>query len=240
METSGQHERFGLHAAVKNRHLGPLLRQIEPSEGHLTGSARHWEMNANVIHPAQGPAAGAGERPHPLGGQLGDPLGAMDLAIHHHQNAVAACFAGQGHLHRLEQIEGPVSTEGRCWPHRPHQHHRPGIVDQQLQQPGGFLQRVGAMGDHHPCEIRIHSERLSDTRDQGTPMRKQQIGAVDVGDLLDIDRRQILQLRHRRQQVLTPQHTCAVVVQRRTVGPTAGNGAAGGQQLQPTHGSRRR
>ena len=71
-------------------------------------------------------------------------------------------------------------------------------------------------------------------------MFKQQVGAVDIGDLLDADRRQILQLRHRREQGITPQHARGVVVQRCTVVCTAGDGAAGGQQQQAVHRSRGR
>ena len=197
-------------------------------------------MNANVVHPAQGPAAGTGKGTNPLGGHLGDPLSGMDLAIHHHQHAVAAGFATQGHLHRLQQIQRAIGTEGRGWPHRPHQHHRPGIADQQLQQPGGFLQRVGAVGDHHAGQIRIYREGITNAFQQCAPVLKQQVGAVDIGDLLNRDLGQAVELRHRSQQGLTPQHARGVVVQGCTVVRAAGDGAAGGQQQQTLHRSKRR
>ena len=98
---------------MHDRDLRPVLRQNESPEGHHRGSDCRWQVNAGVIHPAQRPAAGTGESPHPLGGQLGDPLGAMDLAIHHHQNTVAAGFGAQRYLRRLKQIEWTIGTEGR-------------------------------------------------------------------------------------------------------------------------------
>ena len=197
-------------------------------------------MNANVVHPAQGPAAGTRKRTDPLGCRLGDPLGSMDLAIHHHQHAIAAGYWAQGHLHGLQQIQRPIGTESGGRPHRSHQHNGAGIVDQQLQQPSGFLQRVRAMGDHHPDQLGVCCKGIPNARHQRAPVLKQQVGAVDIGDLLHRDRRQVLQLRHRCKKGITPEHASGVIIQRCTVVCTAGDGAAGGQQQQAVHCSRRR
>ena len=195
-------------------------------------------MNAHVIHTAQRPIPGAGEGPHPLGGHFADMARWMDLAIHHHQHAVATGFRTQSHLHRLEQIERTIGTEGRGRSHRPHQNHRPGIINEQLQQPGGLLQGVGAMGDHHTRQLGVRREDSTNARHQRSPMLKQQFGAVDIGHLLDADRRQVLQLGDRRQQRVSRHGTGGVVVQTGWVACLAGDGAARGQQQQPAaHGS---
>ena len=86
----------------------------------------------------------------------------------------------------------------------------------------------------------VRRKGITNARHQRAPVLKQQVGAVDIGDLLHRDRRQVLQLRHRRQEGITPEHPSGVIIQRCTVVCTAGDGAAGGQQQQAGHCSRGR
>ncbi|CAI8350603.1 MAG: Uncharacterised protein [Synechococcus sp. MIT S9220] len=125
----------------------------------------------------------------------------MDLAIHHHQHALPAGLGADCHLRSLVQIQRAISTEGRGRAHRSHQHHRPRVIDQQLQQPGGFLKGIGAMGDHHPRQVGINGQRLADARHQSAPVIELQISAVNVGDLFRLNLSKLLQLGNGLQQL---------------------------------------
>ena len=82
------------------------------------------------------------------------------------------------HLHGLKEIQRTISTEGCGRTHRSHQHHWPGIINQELQQPGSFFQGVGAVGDDDSRQIRGLGERLTDSRRQPFPMLKLQISTI--------------------------------------------------------------
>ena len=119
----------------------------------------------------------------------------MDLAIHHHKHPVPAGLRAPCHLHRLKQIQRTIGTEGCGRTHRSHQHHGPRIINQQLQQPGGFFQSVGAMGDHHSLQFRGLSKSLTDSLHQLDPMLKLQISTIQVGELFHLNLGHLLQLR---------------------------------------------
>ena len=130
MEKGRHHGQWGIHAAIKNGHFGPLRRQGQRREGNGTGPRRHRHMHPAVIHPAQGAHIWALKGTHTLGGHLGDSPGSVDLAIHHHQHPVTTGLRATGHLHRLKQIQRTIGTERCSRTHRSHQHHGPRIINE--------------------------------------------------------------------------------------------------------------
>ena len=224
---------------MQDSHLWPLLRQLESGERRWRTSGGRGPGHAGVIHPAQRTGATAGEGSHPLGGAFGHLGCGMNLSIHHREHTSLACLPIAGHLHCLKQVERTIRTQRCGRPHRTHQHHRPHVIDQQLQQPGRFLQCVGAMGDHHPGEIRITGERQTDALHQRAPVLKEQISTVNVGHLLNLNVGDVPQRRHGIQQVIPGQNPGGVGVDADAVSTASGDGSTGGEQQNPVHASRR-
>ena len=197
-------------------------------------------MHPSVIHPTQRAGSAADQRPHTLGGAFGYLGCGVNRSIHHREHTALAGLGTACHLHGLKQIERTIRTQSRGRSHRSHQHHGPRVVDQLLQQPGRFLQRVGAMGDHHSSQGRITCERQTNALHKLAPMLKEQIRAVDIGHLLNVDFGQLLHRRHGIQQFRPCQSSCGVGVEAGAVSTTSGDGSTSGKQQNPSHGSRRR
>ena len=55
LEQQREHPGIGLHTAINDRHVRPLLRKREIGERNRSGGRCHLEMHAGIIHPIQRP-----------------------------------------------------------------------------------------------------------------------------------------------------------------------------------------
>jgi hypothetical protein len=81
--------------------------------------------------------------------RLADAVRGVDLVGQHHQAALLAGLRAGGDLHRRQQVGRPVGARQRRVAHRAGDDERMGCGVQEIQQVGGFLDGVRALGDHH-------------------------------------------------------------------------------------------
>ena len=124
---------------------------------------------------------------------------AMHLPGRHHHHAAGA--GRRCHGHGVQQVLGAVGRQCRGRAHGTGQHHGLSGVQHLVQEPGGFLQRVGAVGDDDAAHIRV-CEMVGAAQGQRTPHVPVHVLAVDLGHLLRQQRAcHRLQPGHSRQQL---------------------------------------
>ena len=99
---------------------------------------------------AQWSAVGGGEGPRAGGVRLADPGGGVDLVGEHDQAAEIAGLAARGDLDCCQQVGRPVRAGGGGIAHGTGDDNGLRQVMQQIEQIGGFLDRVGALNDDAP------------------------------------------------------------------------------------------
>ena len=105
------------------------------------------------------------------------------VVAHHQQHATSARLRIARHAHRIGEIAQAVAAHGIGGPHRAHHHQRLGGRQGLVEQEGGFLRRIGAVGDDHAVHRRI-GDRGGDVRMQPRPDLRPDVLGADVGDLL--------------------------------------------------------
>ena len=145
-------------------------------EGHLVGV--HVTEQAQLVGTERLDAVGVG---------LGHVAGGVDLVVEHHQRPLPHRLLRDRRPHRVEQVQRPVGADRRGRAHRPDHHDRTLVLHGEVQEVGGLLQGVGAVGDDDAGHRRVGLEDGVDARRQRQPVGGGDVRAVDVGDLLDLD-----------------------------------------------------
>ena len=160
----------------------------------------------------------------------------MDLPRCHGE--YAAHVRGQGQGHGIHQVLGAVGSQRTRGTHGGGQHHGLRAMEHFLQEPCGFFQGVGAMGDHHTLHRGAVQVMLAPAG-KLPPDVKVHVLAVDLGDLLSLDgsatctaksRNRCQQVTHAHLRSLVADVVCGI-------GSRARNGSAGAQDhnFLPTH-----
>ena len=76
---------------------------------------------------------------------FGHLAGRKDPFICHDHHTKSSHLRTGRELHRPQEIQRPIRTDGGCGPHGPHHHDRLGRLQSQMQKVGGFLQRIGSL-----------------------------------------------------------------------------------------------
>ena len=108
-------------------------------------------------HAQRAPRALERFRPHV--DHLAHVAAAVDGVVHHHQRAPAARILAAGDGDRVVQVEHAVGRHGRARTHRGDDDDRFFALDHQVQEVGGFLGRVGAVGDHDAVDVVLLEQR---------------------------------------------------------------------------------
>jgi hypothetical protein len=133
-----------------------------------------------------------------------------DAVVHHDEHTLAARVRAGSHAHGGDQVRRSVPARiGDC-PHRAHQHD--GLVgeEQQVEQVGRLLDRVGAMRDDQAVDVGPLEPR---GRPAGQPphLPGRDVRSRQPREVLDFDLGQVVEARHLRQDVLGAlRASCAV------------------------------
>jgi hypothetical protein len=105
----------------------------------------------------------------------------------------------------IGQVLRSIGYQRRGWAHGAGQHHRLGWAQEPVQQVGGFLQRVGAVGHHHAGH-RVVGQQSCGSRQQRAPHAVVHVLAVHLRHLFGAHRHAQRQ-RHAGQQLGHRHHT---------------------------------
>jgi hypothetical protein len=80
----------------------------------------------------------------------------MHFIVDRYQYPSALAFAGQGHGSGRQQVGRAVGTDLAGAAHGTGEYQGLRVLPQQVEQPGAFFQRVGALGHHHALRAGSH------------------------------------------------------------------------------------
>lgn len=132
---------------------------------------------------AQEPHLGRLERIQRIGISLGNIISRRDAVIHHHQRAPIASLGTSCDGDGLEEIIGAISGEGGGGPHGTDNDDRLVAVDGGVEEEGGFLERVGAVGDDRAGHGGVVADDVVDGLGETEEDGGGDVFAADVGDL---------------------------------------------------------
>src|SRR6516164_1880646 len=92
---------------------------------------------------------------HGGGARLGERVCAMDLIVHHDQDAAPPGLGIRGHRDGVVEVERAIGAHRGRWPHGAHQHDRLVGLRRQVEEIGGLFHGVRAMGDHDAIDIAL-------------------------------------------------------------------------------------
>ena len=167
------------------------------------------------------------ERLHGGRARLGQRGGAVNPVVDDDQDAAPGRVLVRRHRHRVVEVERAVRRQRRGRAHRGGQHDRLPRLDDEVQEVGRLLDRVGAVRDDDAGDVG-HRDQLVDAAGELEPHLVVHVLRADVRDLLAAQVGELLRLRDGRQQLLHA-HLAGRVAGLDVARRGAGDGAAGGE-----------
>ena len=121
------------------------------------------------------------------GVSFGNVAGGVDFVVQDEQDALAAGGGGSGSTDGVQEVERPVGADGGGGAHGADEDDGAVVLDGEVEEVGGFLHGVGAVGDDDAGGGGFVGEDAVDAGGEGEPVGDGDVGAADVGDLLDSD-----------------------------------------------------
>ncbi len=91
---------------------------------------------------------------------LGDGAGAVDVVVGDDQHAAALRPLVGGDADGVVDVERTVGAEGRRRSHRAGEHDRLVALDDEVEEVGGLLHRVGAVGDGNAVDVGLRQQAV--------------------------------------------------------------------------------
>jgi hypothetical protein len=115
-----------------------------------------------VVSDAELSVIAAPERLQTQGIGLGHVTGRTDLVVEHDQRALVAGGRIGSDAHGVHQVGGPLVTDRTRVAHRPDHHDGPDVFHSEMQEEGGFFERIRATGHDDAGERGVLGEELVD------------------------------------------------------------------------------
>ena len=186
------------------------------------------ELGVPVRHGADEAPERREERLHGRRARLGERGRAVDPVVDDDEHAASGRVLVRRHRHRVVEVERAVGRQGRRGAHRRGQDDGLARLGHEVEEVRRLLDRVGAVRDDDAVHV-LHRGELVDAARELEPDLVVHVLRADVGDLLALEVRELLGLRHGGEELLDAD------LARRVAGLDVARGGAGDRAARREH-----